>query len=96
MIGLGTVEAVVQFHPPTFLADCGSRKVLAGYCHARIAGGMVGALRSAAANAEAPDPAAHGELSPRHRKRQPEKWNRPLRGDVQSGERVFIKTTAAR
>ena len=44
MIGLGTVEAVVEFHPPTFLADCGSRKVLAGYCHARIAGGMASAL----------------------------------------------------
>jgi len=44
MIGLGTVEAVVQFHPPTFLADCGSRKALAGYCYARIAGGMAGAL----------------------------------------------------
>jgi hypothetical protein len=44
MLGLGTVEVVVQFHPPTFFADCGSRKALAGYCHARIAGGMVGAL----------------------------------------------------
>jgi len=44
MLGLGTVEVVVQFHPPTFFADCGSRKALAGYCHARITGGMVGAL----------------------------------------------------
>ena len=44
MIGLGSVEAVVQFHPPTFLADCGSRKALAGYCYGRIAGGMAGAL----------------------------------------------------
>jgi lyso-ornithine lipid O-acyltransferase len=44
MIGLGMVEVVVQFHPPTFLADCGSRKALAGYCRARIAGGMAGAL----------------------------------------------------
>jgi hypothetical protein len=44
MIGLGTIEAVVEFHPPTFLADWGSRKVLAGYCHARIAGGMASAL----------------------------------------------------
>jgi 1-acyl-sn-glycerol-3-phosphate acyltransferase len=44
MIGLGTVEVVVQFHPPTFLADCGSRKALADYCHERIAGGMAGAL----------------------------------------------------
>jgi len=44
MIGLGTLEVVVQFHPPTLLADCGSRKALARYCYARIAGGMAGAL----------------------------------------------------
>jgi len=44
MIGLGMVETVVQFHPPTFFADCGSRKMLAGYCHARIAGGVAAAL----------------------------------------------------
>jgi lyso-ornithine lipid O-acyltransferase len=44
MVGLGTVEVVVEFHPPTFLSDCGSRKELAAYCHARIAGGMAGAL----------------------------------------------------
>ena len=44
MVGLGTVEVVVEFHPPTFLSDCGSRKALASYCHARIAGGVAGAL----------------------------------------------------
>jgi 1-acyl-sn-glycerol-3-phosphate acyltransferase len=44
MVGLGTVEVVVEFHPPTFLSDCGSRKALAGYCHARIAGGVAAAL----------------------------------------------------
>ena len=44
MVGLGTVEVVVEFHPPTFLSDCGSRKVLAGYCYARIAAGVAGAL----------------------------------------------------
>ena len=44
MVGLGTVEVVIEFHPPTFLSDCGSRKALAGYCHARIAGGVAGAL----------------------------------------------------
>ena len=44
MVGLGTVEVVVEFHPPTFLRDCGSRKALAEYCHARIAGGVAGAL----------------------------------------------------
>jgi lyso-ornithine lipid O-acyltransferase len=44
MAGLGTVEIIVEFHPPTFLRDCGSRKALAEYCHARIAGGLAGAL----------------------------------------------------
>jgi 1-acyl-sn-glycerol-3-phosphate acyltransferase len=44
MIGLGIVEVVVEFHPPTFLSDCGSRRALASYCYARIAGGLAGAL----------------------------------------------------
>jgi 1-acyl-sn-glycerol-3-phosphate acyltransferase len=44
MVGLGTVDVVLQFHPPAFLADCGSRKALAGYCHARVAGGLASAL----------------------------------------------------
>jgi lyso-ornithine lipid O-acyltransferase len=44
MVGLGTVEVVVEFHPPIFLSDCGSRKLLAGYCHARVAGGVASAL----------------------------------------------------
>jgi 1-acyl-sn-glycerol-3-phosphate acyltransferase len=44
MIGLGTVEVVVEFHPPTTLADCGSRKALARYCQARVAGGVAAAI----------------------------------------------------
>jgi lyso-ornithine lipid O-acyltransferase len=44
MIGLGTVEVAVEFHPPTCFADCGSRKALARYCHGRIAGGVAAAL----------------------------------------------------
>jgi lyso-ornithine lipid O-acyltransferase len=44
MLGLGTVEAVVEFHPPTALADCGTRKALAEYCYGRIAGGVAAAL----------------------------------------------------
>jgi lyso-ornithine lipid O-acyltransferase len=44
MIGLGTVEVVVEFHPPVSIADCGSRKSLARYCQARAAGGMAAAL----------------------------------------------------
>jgi len=64
MIGLGTVEVVVQFHPPTLLADCGSRKALADYCYARIAGGMAGALFGRPQPMpEPPVPAARGEFS---------------------------------
>jgi 1-acyl-sn-glycerol-3-phosphate acyltransferase len=44
MLGLGTVEVAVEFHPPTCLTDCGSRKALARYCHGRIAGGVAAAI----------------------------------------------------
>jgi lyso-ornithine lipid O-acyltransferase len=44
MIGLGTVEVVVEFHPPILFAECGSRKALARYCYARVAGGVAAAL----------------------------------------------------
>lgn len=44
MIGLGALETLVQFHPATCLVDCGSRKALAAYCQARVAGGMASAL----------------------------------------------------
>ena len=63
MVGLGTVEAVVEFHPPTFLSDCGSRKALAEYCHARIAGGVAGALYGRPQPMpEPPDPTAHSSF----------------------------------
>ena len=41
---LGTVEVVVEFHPSTTLAECGSRKVLARYCEERVAAGLGRAL----------------------------------------------------
>jgi 1-acyl-sn-glycerol-3-phosphate acyltransferase len=44
MLGLGRVEVVVEFHPPTNLAACGSRKMLARYCEERVAEGVAGAL----------------------------------------------------
>jgi 1-acyl-sn-glycerol-3-phosphate acyltransferase len=63
MVGLGTVEAVVEFHPPTFLSDCGSRKALAEYCHARIAGGVAGALYGRRQPMpKPPDPTAHSSF----------------------------------
>ena len=44
MLGLGAVEIIVEFHPPTTLADCGSRKALARYCQERVATGLAIAL----------------------------------------------------
>jgi 1-acyl-sn-glycerol-3-phosphate acyltransferase len=44
MIGLGTVDVTVEFHPPTSISDCGSRQALARYCHGRIAGGVAAAI----------------------------------------------------
>jgi len=44
MIGLGTVEIVVEFHRPTTLGECGSRKLLATYCEERVAAGLASAL----------------------------------------------------
>jgi lyso-ornithine lipid O-acyltransferase len=54
VLGLGTVEITVEFHPPTTLAACGSRKALARYCEQRVATGLANALsgrRGAAAAA---------------------------------------------
>jgi 1-acyl-sn-glycerol-3-phosphate acyltransferase len=39
-LGLGTVEVVVEFHPPTTVAEWASRKDLAQFCFARISAGM--------------------------------------------------------
>ncbi|MGD9614141.1 MAG: lysophospholipid acyltransferase family protein [Alphaproteobacteria bacterium] len=44
MLGLGRLEVVVEFHSPTTLAACGSRKNLARYCEERVAEGLAGAL----------------------------------------------------
>ena len=63
MVGLGTVEVVVEFHPTTFLRDCGSRKALAEYCHARIVGGVAGALFDRPQPMpEPPNPAFHSSF----------------------------------
>ena len=44
LVGLGTIEVIVEFHPPTSFAECGSRKALAQYCHQRVSTGMSAAL----------------------------------------------------
>jgi lyso-ornithine lipid O-acyltransferase len=55
MLGLGTVDVGVTFHPPVTLAQFGSRKALAEHCHRVIAAGMSSAL---AGRTPAPEPAA--------------------------------------
>jgi lyso-ornithine lipid O-acyltransferase len=40
LLGLGTVEVVVEFHPPTSLAEFASRKALAEFCHQRVRNGV--------------------------------------------------------
>ncbi|HEX5455549.1 MAG TPA: lysophospholipid acyltransferase family protein [Stellaceae bacterium] len=44
VLGLGTVEVVVEFHPPASLAQCGSRKALARYCEEQVGAGLASAL----------------------------------------------------
>ncbi|HEX3535273.1 MAG TPA: lysophospholipid acyltransferase family protein [Stellaceae bacterium] len=67
MLGLGAVEIVVEFHAPTSLADRGSRKALAQYCHEQVARGVASALA--------------GRRQPRPEARR-KKAARPARGDV--------------
>jgi 1-acyl-sn-glycerol-3-phosphate acyltransferase len=39
-IGLGTIEIVVEFHPPTTVAEWESRKALTQFCHERVSNGV--------------------------------------------------------
>jgi lyso-ornithine lipid O-acyltransferase len=39
-LGMGTVEVVVEFHPPTAVAEWASRKALAQFCYERISLGV--------------------------------------------------------
>jgi 1-acyl-sn-glycerol-3-phosphate acyltransferase len=70
VVGLGTIEIVVEFHPSTTLADCGSRKALARYCQERVTGGLANALsgrrgpRREARRARAPLPAPADAAAP--------------------------------
>ena len=54
MLGLGTATVIVRFHPPTSLAEQGSRKALAQYCQRAVAHGLEEAL----GGARAPRPAS--------------------------------------
>ncbi|HXP30843.1 MAG TPA: lysophospholipid acyltransferase family protein [Stellaceae bacterium] len=44
MLGLGTVEVAVTFHPPVTFAAFGSRKAMAEYCCRVVSGGLSAAL----------------------------------------------------
>jgi len=58
LLGLGTVEVVVEFHPPVSLAEFASRKALAKFCEERVSAGVGRLLtgRGAASPAIAPAP----------------------------------------
>jgi 1-acyl-sn-glycerol-3-phosphate acyltransferase len=58
VLGLGRLEVVVEFHPPTSLDACGSRKMLARYCEERVAEGLAAALsgRRGMPERDAPSP----------------------------------------
>ena len=60
VVGLGTVEIVVEFHPPTTLAACGSRKALARYCEEHIAAGLANALSGRRTASAAASPTTAG------------------------------------
>lgn len=62
MLGLGRLEVVVEFHPPTSLAACGSRKALARYCEERVAKGLASALSGRRETPERSAPAAELRL----------------------------------
>ena len=67
LLGLGTIEIVVEFHPPVSIAEFTSRKALAEFCHRRISYGVGRALagRGAVPNypaEESPDELVSAEL----------------------------------
>jgi 1-acyl-sn-glycerol-3-phosphate acyltransferase len=64
MLGLGTVEIVIEFHQPTTLAECGSRKALARYCEERVVAGVAGALSGRRGSAREPTPAEQRRPAP--------------------------------
>lgn len=53
LLGLGKIEAVVEFHPPVMVADFVSRKALADFCYDRVSRGVGRAL---AGRNDAPPP----------------------------------------
>ena len=66
VLGLGKIEIVVEFHQPTTLAECGSRKQLARYCEARIVAGMAAALSGQSRHDTLEETEETTEPRPRH------------------------------
>lgn len=64
MIGLGRIEAVVEFHPPVTIEDFGSRKALADHCYRLVAGGLASALSGRPQSLVLPPPRAKVGVSP--------------------------------
>src|SRR5215469_12710575 len=63
LIGLGRVEAVVEFHAPVAIADFRSRKSLAEFCERQVSNG-VGRLLAGRAGGPAPRPIAVPPVEP--------------------------------
>jgi len=61
LIGLGTIEAVVEFHSPVMVGDFASRKALADHCYRQITQGVG---RSLAGRHGAPGLTAPGPIVP--------------------------------
>lgn len=60
LLGLGKLEAVVEFHPPVMVGDFASRKALADFCHQRVSRGVA---RSLAGRNDAPETPIPAPLS---------------------------------
>jgi 1-acyl-sn-glycerol-3-phosphate acyltransferase len=73
VLGLGTVEIVVEFHAPTTMADCGSRKALARYCEDAVARGLARALSGRFGSLAEPEPPPEAEAPRAPRPREPER-----------------------
>jgi lyso-ornithine lipid O-acyltransferase len=61
LLGLGKLEAVVEFHPPVMVGDFPSRKALADFCHQRINDGV---SRLLSGRTDAPLPATKPQSEP--------------------------------
>jgi len=68
VLGLGRIEAAVEFHPPVLVAEFASRKELAQFCYDRVSGGVGrllagrGGEQAAAAPRPAPNQATPADI----------------------------------